>query len=135
MNISGDYGTELLLRYTEERLARELEDQRVANERAAEDRRENGTRLSRFARFFFHQEVAAGGPEWVRPAVHAEPATDRAVRPDVGPTAGQASEPEPETEPETAVVSDVPTAPNDERMPSPTLDERMPSRTLVGTRR
>lgn len=36
MQISGDYGTELLLRYTEERILRDLERRRVGDERRAE---------------------------------------------------------------------------------------------------
>ncbi|MET4637961.1 hypothetical protein [Mycetocola sp. 2940] len=36
MQISGDYGTELLLRHTEERFLRDLERRRVAAERRAE---------------------------------------------------------------------------------------------------
>ena len=132
MNISGDYGTELLLRYTEERLQHELEDRRVQNERAAEDRREKRSRLSRFARFFFREEIAAGGPEWVRPGVHAEPVTEPAVQPDIpAPTDEQASL----QEPVTATGNSAAPAAEGERMPSPALDERMPSRTLVGTRR
>ena len=74
MYISGDYGSELLLRYTEERLSRELEQRRVANERAAETRFENGTKLTRFARFFFREEVEAEIPEWLRPDVEMAPA-------------------------------------------------------------
>jgi hypothetical protein len=111
MNISGEYGTELLLRYTDERLSRELEERRVANERAAELRRENGSRLSRFARFFFREEVAAGGPEWVRPNVQAEP--DRRS--------------------ELATQPVVPQEPGATLMGNGT--ERMPSRPLVGARR
>ena len=38
MQISGEYGTELLLRYTEEQRAQELERRRVINERLAETR-------------------------------------------------------------------------------------------------
>ncbi|GGE96378.1 hypothetical protein [Mycetocola zhadangensis] len=74
MIISGDYGSELLLRYTEERLSRELEQRRVSNERAAESRFENGTKLSRFARFFFREEADAETPEWTRPDVEMAPA-------------------------------------------------------------
>ena len=113
MNISGDYGTELLLRYTEERLARELEERRVLNERAAESRRQNGTRLSRFARFFFREEVAAGGPEWIRPTVH--------------PVSGSAGVPAAEPLPVHAPAAAVPVENDNE--------ERMPFRTLVGNRR
>lgn len=36
MQISGEYGTELLIRYTDERLTRDLERRRVALERIAE---------------------------------------------------------------------------------------------------
>ncbi|MBG6237644.1 hypothetical protein IWX78_000587 [Mycetocola sp. CAN_C7] len=36
MQISGEYGTELLIRYTEEQLTRDLERRRVAVERDAE---------------------------------------------------------------------------------------------------
>lgn len=122
MNISGDYGTELLLRYTEERLQRELEERRVVNERAAEERRESGSRLSRFARFFFREEIAAGGPEWVRPGVHAAPVVEPAVEENGKPT----DEAAPLQAPETAAAIDVPTAAH---------GERMPSRTLVGIRR
>ncbi|MCP2030959.1 hypothetical protein L1277_001050 [Okibacterium sp. HSC-33S16] len=103
MNISGDYGTELLLRYTEERLVRDLERQRSADERASEahpeahpearhephheargearHRARHGarTRLSRIVRFFVREDVTAGGPEWMRPvsppsATSVEPA-------------------------------------------------------------
>ena len=142
MNISGDYGTELLLRYTEERLQNELEHRRVADERAAEHRRENGTRpLPRFARFFLRGQVAAGGPEWVRPAIQAEPVVRPAVRPEV-PT--PMNEQAPPQEPVSTTAHDaitaaaderMPSRTVDERMPSRTVDERMPSRTLVGTRR
>jgi hypothetical protein len=38
MQISGEYGTELLLRYTEEQLIRDLERRRIVNERVAEIR-------------------------------------------------------------------------------------------------
>jgi hypothetical protein len=40
MQISGEYGTELLLRYTEEQLALDLERRRIVNERWAEIRGE-----------------------------------------------------------------------------------------------
>ena len=36
MQISGEYGTELLIRYTEEQLTRDLERRRIATERSAE---------------------------------------------------------------------------------------------------
>ena len=36
MQISGEYGTELLIRYTEEQLGRDLERRRIATERLAE---------------------------------------------------------------------------------------------------
>ena len=36
MQISGEYGTELLIRYTDERLTRDLERRRIALERIAE---------------------------------------------------------------------------------------------------
>jgi hypothetical protein len=36
MQISGEYGTELLLRYTEEQLSRDLERRRIGDERQAE---------------------------------------------------------------------------------------------------
>ncbi|MET0932370.1 MAG: hypothetical protein ABWX56_01550 [Mycetocola sp.] len=42
MQISGDYGTELLLRYTDEQLLRDLERRRVGDERRAETRALNG---------------------------------------------------------------------------------------------
>ncbi|MFU8947360.1 hypothetical protein ACLRGF_11600 [Mycetocola zhadangensis] len=128
MNISGDYGTELLLRYTEERLSRELEQRRVENERAAEDRRAAGTRLSRFARFFFREEVAAGGPEWVRPSATAHHDT----RPE---TAGTTKPPVPALT-DTRVPSDVITPGNDTvTTPGNDTAERMPVRALVGSRR
>ena len=38
MQISGEYGTELLLRYTEEQRAQELERRRILTERSAEIR-------------------------------------------------------------------------------------------------
>jgi hypothetical protein len=38
MQISGEYGTELLLRYTEEQRVQDLERRRVVNERLAEVR-------------------------------------------------------------------------------------------------
>jgi hypothetical protein len=122
MNISGDYGTELLLRYTEERLARELEERRIADERAAEARRDNGTRLSRFARFFFHEEVAAGGPDWVRPtssATSAVPAAPSAA-------ANTVAVPDTAAAPHTAPASDAAGAHD---------DERMLRRELISTRR
>jgi hypothetical protein len=40
MQISGEFGTELLLRYTEEQLIRDLERRRIVNERVAEIRAE-----------------------------------------------------------------------------------------------
>ena len=36
MQISGEYGTELLIRYTEEQTIRDLERRRIADERLAE---------------------------------------------------------------------------------------------------
>lgn len=82
MQISGEYGTELLLRYSEEELLRKLERRRVAEERddnprgeadparrAVEPtRRGPGSRWARIARFFLRVDTAAGGPEWIRPA-------------------------------------------------------------------
>ena len=47
MQISGEYGTELLIRYTEEQLTRDLERRRIATERIAE--RRPGTTRSTFA--------------------------------------------------------------------------------------
>lgn len=38
MQISGDYGTEMLIRYTDERLTRDLERRRILDERLAERR-------------------------------------------------------------------------------------------------
>lgn len=83
MQISGEYGTELLLRYSEDELMRKLERRRVAEERddnprgeaeparrAAEPtRRGPGSRLARIARFFLRGNTPAGGPEWIRPAL------------------------------------------------------------------
>jgi hypothetical protein len=77
MQISGEYGTELLLRYTEEQLSRDLERRRIGNERRAEAQAEKrhprGTMRARLAALIAGHEmpVAAARREVGVSAVHA----------------------------------------------------------------
>jgi hypothetical protein len=57
MQISGEYGTELLLRYTEEQLLRDLERRRIGNERRAETRTHRPTMRVRLAALFAGDSV------------------------------------------------------------------------------
>lgn len=55
MQISGEYGTELLIRYNEEQLVRDLERRRIVNERLAEraaEKRHGATIGARLAALF-----------------------------------------------------------------------------------
>ena len=75
MQVSAEYGTELLIRYTEEGLQRDLERRRVAAERATERRiapgRSGTTVRARIATLFgAHTERVAQRPTGVS-QVHA----------------------------------------------------------------
>lgn len=114
MQISGEYGTELLLRYSEEELRRQLEFRRVAEERAGESRGDAGvasvvrpSRLTRFVRFLVREDTAAGGPEWIRP-VQGSSATPEPVLPPARVEAGPSV---------TSVGAESSAERDDERMP------------------
>ncbi|SFN44598.1 hypothetical protein [Mycetocola miduiensis] len=75
MQISGEYGTELLLRYTEEQLSRDLERRRIGNERQAETpakkRHPRGTMRARLAALLAGEGMPVGRQDVGVSAVHA----------------------------------------------------------------
>ena len=131
MQISGEYGTELLLRYTEEERARKLERQRVAEERAAESggadgesHRHPGSWFARLSRFVVRGDTAAGGPLWIRPD------RGQAALPEIVPAPAVPSAPL--TAPSVYVRQGAGEQPVGLEKESSDDEERMPSPALVG---
>ncbi len=129
MQISGEYGTELLLRYSEEETARKLERRRVAEERAAESggaagesKNHAGAWFARLARFVVRGDTAAGGPLWIRPDQGQAARPERISEPAVAAAALNApSVYGPQGAGEQPVGQEKEHSDDDERMPSPAL--------------